>query len=92
MSKVKTKWEQSFDAATADHNGVFGHNIEMSKSEFRHIAKLTDIDFTDYYSATITLPDNKDDSIDVLFAALELQANEQRLNKSKTKLMLEWHY
>jgi hypothetical protein len=91
--KHKVDWEDSFKQACEEHDGIFGHNIEIKKSEFRKLVKLgADISFSDYYSATIKLPKAKKARENILFYVIDLMPSARRLDSKKNKLYLEWHY
>jgi hypothetical protein len=94
MSKKATEqWKTDFDAATADHDGVFGHNCEKDKSDFKRLIKLgAEIEFLDYYSVKIKMPKKQSKREEILLQVMEMYPSHTKMSKTTNTLSAEWHY
>ena len=100
MKNKKESWEEQFNSIIKNHDGQFGHNVEIEMSFFKKLARFGGsykgkLEILDEYTIRITLPPKMSGSRDETFLLLLTSApmpSECRYNKKKNQLTVEWHY
>lgn len=98
-------WEEKLKKVLKDHDGQFGHNVEIPIRRYLHkIEKLScdndvilcKIEVVDEYTIKIILPEVANHAIreNVLMHILTKPPlpSECRYDKKKNQLILEWHF
>lgn len=97
---MKRPWEDDLREIMAEHDGVFGHNVEFDNpiGYFKRLEKAADLDcriqILDYYSVRIQLPKRKSYGRENLLLFLLTEGpvpSEVRYSKKSDSITVDWH-
>ena len=86
-------FETEFITATEKHDGVFGHNIQIPKSDFvSMIDNGAEVEIIDNYACKIKLPSKKSKRDSILLHLCQMKPSNLTYAKTTSTINAEWHY